>query len=205
MGMEPSERLYPMVLRQCSSLYLIRAFIALVAGVTAFQWPDLTFFGLRNVLGVYILFDGITGMSSDFRKANPGHWAVPVTEGVIAIFIGEFMMAFKAGFAGMIGCTVLWTLMKGSIELYGGIIAKGASAFARRTFALGGIFTLILAASLLIDAPADPASFSNRVALYSIAFGLVTAVLAAQIRMESIRASSESSYDDAGNRTGTAA
>ena len=66
---------------------VLRGLAAIIFGVLAYVWPDITFTVLVLLFGAYALWDGVFALVSAFRTQGERRWAL-VLEGLVGIAAG---------------------------------------------------------------------------------------------------------------------
>src|SRR5262249_35196201 len=100
-----------------------RGTLAVIFGVVAFAWPNLTFEALVLLFGAYVLLDGITMLSFGIMAASDGEqWWPLVLSGILGIALGVFTWvrpeAVGLALVYIIGA---WAIVTGILEIVGAI------------------------------------------------------------------------------------
>jgi uncharacterized membrane protein HdeD (DUF308 family) len=67
----------------------LRGLAAVIFGILAYVWPDITFTVLVLFFGAYVLWDGIFGLIGAFRTQSDRRWPL-ILEGLVGIAAGLF-------------------------------------------------------------------------------------------------------------------
>ena len=91
---------------------MIKGVLALGLGLSALIWPKLTIALLVQLIGVYALLDGITGLISNLRNRDLSQYLLP---SLVSLAVGAVLLFWP-------GMTVKWLLiMLGILVLFHGV------------------------------------------------------------------------------------
>jgi uncharacterized membrane protein HdeD (DUF308 family) len=164
-------------------LLALRGAAAVIFGIFAFIWPELTLGALVILFGVYVLIDGIANLVAGFndRKAN-GRWWITALEGAVGIVAGLLTFVYP----GMTAVLLLyfiaaWAILTGVLEM--------AAAFHLReqidgewALGLSGLISIFLGVGLVIYPDAGALAVVWMIGIYAILFGGLLIYLAFRLR-----------------------
>lgn len=170
---------------------LLRGIIAVAFGVITLASPASAILALAVVFGVYALVDGVFAVVHAVRvRGSFPKWGWLLTQGVLSALAGLAALILP-GLVGLLGALVLlWTIviynvMHGVSGIYS---AAGAAQGSAKTWGvvagvLSIVFGVILGILLLVTPGAAILGFVWLVGVYAIAFGVMLAVTAIQVRV----------------------
>jgi uncharacterized membrane protein HdeD (DUF308 family) len=162
----------------------LRGLAAIVFGVLAFVWPDITLFALVLLFGAYMLVDGIFAIVAAVRAAGrEARWWLLLIEGVLGVLAG-LVAAFWPGLTALalLYFIAAWAIVSGILEVIGAIRLRqeieGEWALGL-SGALSVLFGILL---VVIPAPAGLLSLVWLIGAYALVFGVLLLVLAYRLR-----------------------
>lgn len=170
---------------------LIRGIIAIVFGVITLLSPAAAILALAFVFGVYALIDGVVAIIHGVRvRTSFPKWGWLIVQGVLSALAG-LAAVILPGLVGVLGALVLlwtiviWNVMHGVSGIYS---AAGAASGSARVWGIVAgvisvVFGIILGILLLVTPGAAILGFVWVVGVYAIAFGVMLAVTAIQVRV----------------------
>ena len=165
----------------------MRGLAAIVFGVLAFVWPDITLFALVLLFGAYMLVDGIFAIVAAVRAAGrEARWWLLLIEGVLGVLAG-LVAAFWPGLTALalLYFIAAWAIVSGILEVIGAIRLRqeieGEWALGL-SGALSVLFGILL---VVIPAPAGLLSLVWLIGAYALVFGVLLLVLAFRVRSAS--------------------
>jgi uncharacterized membrane protein HdeD (DUF308 family) len=170
---------------------LVRGIIAIIFGVITLLSPASAILALALVFGVYALIDGVVAIAHAVRvRTSFPKWGWLIVQGVLSALAGLAALILP-GLVGVLGALVLlwtiviWNVMHGVSGIYSASGAASGSAKAWGIVAgvLSVIFGIVLGILLLVTPAAAIFGFVWLVGVYAIAFGVMLAVTAIQVRV----------------------
>lgn len=170
---------------------LVRGIIAVAFGIVTLLSPASAILALAVVFGVYALIDGVvaTVHAVRERQRNP-KWGWLLVQGILSALAGLAALILP-GLVGVFGALVLlwtiviWNVMHGVTGIYSaaGAVSGSATRWGVVAGVLSVVFGLILGILLLITPGAAILGFVWLVGVSAIAFGVMLAVTAIQVRV----------------------
>ena len=166
-------------------LPLVRGLLLICVGAYALFRPEMTAAALAQVIGVFLVLDGILGLIAGISGAVPSRgWTI--LRGVIAILVGIFVFANPTIVAGVTAQILLYVvgfsfILTGLLEVFAAIRDR-KEIEGEGWIILGGILAILFGILLL----AAPLTF-GRILLqilgaYAIIYGICLIVMAFRIR-----------------------
>ncbi|KZF10135.1 hypothetical protein A2J03_01500 [Rhodococcus sp. EPR-157] len=164
---------------------LIRGIFAVIFGIVALAWPEVTVWALVVVFGAYAIVDGLSAIfrAVSARKVESG-WVwwllgglVSLGAGIVA-FVWPEITALAAVF--VIG---IWAIMGGLLEIAGSIRLRkldGAAHWGMLLFA--GVLELLFGLVLVFFPISGILSIVWLVGVFALVFGVLFVVSAFQVR-----------------------
>ncbi len=159
--------------------FMLRGVLALGLGLSALIWPKLTLGLLAQVIGVFALLDGITGLIGSIRNRDLSSYLLPA---LISLAVGAVLLFWP-------GMTVKWLLIAlGILVLLHGtsLIFAGRSAQQddpdRGLLMTMGAVLAVIGLVLIIWPGAGAVTISWLVAVLAFVVGAVLVFLALRLR-----------------------
>lgn len=164
---------------------LVRGIFAVIFGIVALAWPEVTVWALVVVFGAYAIVDGLSAIfrAISARKVESG-WVwwllgglVSLGAGIVA-FVWPEITALAAVF--VIG---IWAIMGGLLEIAGSIRLRkldGAAHWGMLLFA--GVLELLFGLVLVFFPISGILSIVWLVGVFALVFGVLFVVSAFQVR-----------------------
>ena len=160
--------------------FAVRGIAAIVFGIAAFAWPEQTVTVLTWLFGLYLLVDGISMLGAvafGDPIARRSAWAV-VLMGLVSIGFGIASFVWTDAVAlSLLYVIAFWAIVVGTLQ------AIAAYQFRREIegevwMGIGGILTVVFGLLLVVYPAAGLISLVWLIALWAIASGVSSLVLA---------------------------
>lgn len=161
----------------------LRGVFAVIFGVLAIVWPELTLRALVLLFGAYALVDGIFAVIAGIaRHQRSERWWAQLLEGVAGIIIGIVTFFWpRATALALLYLIAAWELVTGILEIAAAIqlrrIIRG-----EWVLLLSGIASIIFGLVLFVFPGAGALSLVWLIGVYSIVFGILLIFLAFRLR-----------------------
>ena len=161
----------------------IRGIVALLFGILAMTWPDLTLGLLIMFVGVFIFLDGlITAAGSLDKRTSNQFWWITFISGLISITIGIIALFWT----GIFGLTLMiligiWAVLYGLSEIIKYFMSSKEST-ENKPMILPGIIAFLFGLLFIFWPGATALTFVWLIGLFAIIYGLILLVLAMRIR-----------------------
>jgi len=99
-------------------MFLFRGIAALVFGVIALVWPNLTVLALVLLFGIYAIISGITAVAAALQNREVHGWGVLLFEGVLWLLAGVVALVWPGITAlSFLYLLAAWAIITGILEL----------------------------------------------------------------------------------------
>ena len=163
-------------------MFLLRGIFAVLFGLAAFTWPDLTIAVLVLLFGAYALADGIFALAGMFGREDNDRWWVSLLEGVAGIGAGLITFFWPALTAvTLLFIIAAWAIMTGLLEVIAAIRLRKEME-GEWAFILSGILSVLFGVILVARPGAGALAMIWIIGAYALAFGVLLIFLALRIR-----------------------
>ena len=168
-------------------LVVLRGVLAILFGLTAFVWPDITWVVLIMMFGIYTLVDGLVAVGTGLSRAkdSPRWWAFLV-EGLVSIAAAVVALIWPQ-LTGLIMVLVIagWAVLTGILEIVAAIRLRHEISN-EWLLALGGIVSIALGVFLFLRPVAGGIAIIWTVAAYAVIFGGLLIALGFRLRSQNV-------------------
>jgi uncharacterized membrane protein HdeD (DUF308 family) len=160
---------------------LLRGVAAVIFGILAFIWPDITFTALVLLFGAYALVDGVFGLVGAFRTQGNRRWAL-LLEGILGIAAGlvAFLWPGAASFA-LIFIIAGWAVATGILEILAAIRLREEIEGEWVLF-LSGLLSVAFGILVALWPAAGLVAVTWMIGAYAVLFGILLIVLGLRVR-----------------------
>jgi uncharacterized membrane protein HdeD (DUF308 family) len=164
-------------------LLAIRGVAAILFGIGAFLWPEITLAVLVLLFGAYALVDGIFAVVAGISvRKEQERWWMMVLEGVAGIIIGVLTFLWPGVTAlVLLYLIAAWSIVTGAFEIAAAIRLR-QEIEGEWLLALAGIASLIFGVLLAILPGPGALALIWLIGSYAIVFGILMLVLAFRLR-----------------------
>lgn len=161
---------------------VLRGVIAIIFGVIALFWPQVTILSLVIVFAAYALVDGVLSIIASVRAmASHERWALLLLEGIVDIIAAAVAVAWP----GMTVIVFVYILAAWAIVT--GILALGTGFrlhvnHGRWWLIIGGLISVIYGILLLFEPVLGAVVLTWWLGAYAIVFGVMLIVLGFRLR-----------------------
>jgi uncharacterized membrane protein HdeD (DUF308 family) len=166
-------------------LLALRGLLAVVFGVLAFVWPDITLVALVLLFGAYALVDGaFTSFTAIRDREEHEHWKLLLVEGLSGIGAGVLTLLWPGITAFILLYLIAgWALATGLMEIIAAVRLR-EEIEGEWLFAFSGVLSILLGATLIIRPGAGALGLVWLIGTYAVIFGFTMIVLALKLRRE---------------------
>jgi uncharacterized membrane protein HdeD (DUF308 family) len=164
-------------------LLALRGLAAILFGILAFIWPQLTLEVLVILFGVYVLIDGVSNVVTGFsqRRTN-NRWWVMLLEGLVGILAGILTFVYPGITAILLLYFIAaWAIITGILEIAAAIRLR-EEITGEWALALSGIASVIFGILLIIFPGTGALAVVWIIGSYAILFGALLIYLAFKVR-----------------------
>jgi uncharacterized membrane protein HdeD (DUF308 family) len=160
---------------------VLRGLAAVLFGILAYIWPDLTFTVLVLLFGAYALWDGVFALVSAFRAQGDRRWPL-ILEGLVGIAAG-LVTFFWPGAATLAILTIIaaWAIITGVFEIIGAIRLR-EEIEGEWLLLLSGLLSVLFGIALVVWPVAGLVAVTWMIGFYAIMFGILLMVLGFRLR-----------------------
>ena len=159
----------------------LRGLAAVIFGILAYVWPDITFTVLVLFFGAYALWDGVFALIGAFRTAGERRWML-ILEGLVGIAAGIVTFIWP-GAATLAILTIIaaWAIVTGVFEIIAAIRLR-EEIEGEWLMLLSGLLSVLFGIALAIWPAAGLVAVTWMIGAYAIIFGILLIVLGFRLR-----------------------
>ncbi len=159
----------------------LRGLAAVIFGILAYIWPDITFTVLVLLFGAYALWDGVFALIGAFRTQSERRWML-VLEGLVGIAAG-LVTFFWPGAATLAILTIIaaWAIITGIFEIIAAIRLR-EEIEGEWFLLLSGLLSVLFGIALAIWPAAGLVAVTWMIGAYAIIFGILLIGLGFRLR-----------------------
>src|SRR5262245_56306228 len=102
--------------------FVLRGLFALLLGLIAFLWPELTIISLAYVFGFYALMNGILALMAAWSNRRHGRWGILLLEGLLGIAAALFtLISPELTALALLVVIAAWAILSGIMEIIAAI------------------------------------------------------------------------------------
>lgn len=153
---------------------LLRGLCAIVFGVAAFTWPNLTLVALVVLFGAYLLADGILAVIAGLTHHNGARsWWLLLIEGLIGFLAGSIIFLLpNLTVIALLYLIAAWAIITGMVEIVSAIRLR-ADIQNEGLLALSGVLSVVLGVGLVVWPGATALGLVWMIGIYALVFGLL--------------------------------
>ncbi len=161
----------------------IRGVGAIVFGVLAVMWPDLTLALMVMFFGAHLLFDGLIGIVDSIRyRRTLANWWLLLVEGALGVAVGAVTLLMPGITAYLLVLFVAaWAIAGGILRIVTAIRLRDHIQ-GEWMLAMGGVLSILFGALLAFAPHAGVVSIAWLIGFWAIAFGVLFVLLALRLR-----------------------
>jgi uncharacterized membrane protein HdeD (DUF308 family) len=162
---------------------VLRGAVAVLLGLAALGWPEITLRVLVMLLGAYLLIDGAFGATGAIKeRSSHRHWWIWLLEGVAGIVAGLIAMAWPGITAvALLYLFAAWALITGILEVIAAVVLRREIS-GEWLLVLAGAASIIFGIIAALRPQAGLVAVVWVVAVYAIAFGILLIILGVRLR-----------------------
>lgn len=164
-------------------IFIIRGLFAIIFGVLALMWPELTLFALVWLFGAYVLADGVFQVFSAIsRHEDFDRWWLILLEGLFGIGFGVLTFAWP-GITGLVLLILIaaWALITGMLEISAAIQLR-KEIDNEWLLAFSGVISIVLGVLMMIWPAASAVALAFMIGMYAILFGATLILLGFRLK-----------------------
>ena len=159
----------------------LRGLAAVLFGILAYVWPDITFTVLVLFFGAYALWDGVFALVGAFRTSGDRRWML-ILGGLVGIAAGIVTFVWP-GAATLAILTIIaaWAIVTGIFEIIAAIRLR-EEIEGEWLMLFSGLLSVLFGIALVIWPVAGLVAVTWMIGAYAILFGIVLIVLGFRLR-----------------------
>lgn len=159
--------------------FMIRGVLALGLAVVALFWPEKTIGILVNLLGAYLLFDGVIGSIGAVRSGGKGGFPVFA---IVSIIVGAILI-FWTGISVRLFLTLMgvWALLQGA-GMFLSNRSTDSDAESRQLFGTVGAVLAVIGLILIVWPGTGVVAISWLIAVVALVIGCILIFVATRLR-----------------------
>jgi uncharacterized membrane protein HdeD (DUF308 family) len=164
-------------------IFIIRGLFAIIFGVLALMWPELTLFALVWLFGAYVLADGVFQVYSAIsRREDFDRWWLILLEGLFGIVFGVLTFAWP-GITGLVLLILIaaWAFITGMLEISAAIQLR-KEIENEWLLAFSGVISIVLGVLMMIWPAASAVALAFIIGIYAILFGATLILLGFRLK-----------------------
>ncbi len=159
----------------------LRGLAAVIFGILAFLWPDITITVLVWFFGAYALWDGIFSLISAFRTKSDRRWALALT-GVAGIVAGLLTIFWPGPVAFVLLLIIAaWAVITGVFEIIAAIRLR-EEIEGEWLLLVGGVLSVIFGVVMAVWPAAGLLAVTWIIGFYALLYGILLIALAFRLR-----------------------
>ena len=162
---------------------MLRGIAAILFGVLAFIWPQITLAALVFLFGAYALVDGVFSIMAGFKThgENKRWWLLLIT-GLLSVAAGVFAFAIPAMTAWILLVLIAsWAIVTGAFQIAAAIQLR-KHITGEWFLVLSGVLSILFGAALLYNPVAGALAVVWLIGAYAIMFGILLLALGFKLR-----------------------
>ena len=162
--------------------FVLRGVLAILFGIVAVVWPDITLGALVILFGAYALVDGIFALVAVFTNGGQGRWLPLLVVGLAGILVGIVTLVWPGLSAlALIYLVAFWAIAIGILQIIGAVEMR------RRItnefwLILSGVLSVLIGLYLAVFPGDGAVALVWVIGIYAILFGVLLIALGLNLR-----------------------
>ncbi|MBD5785749.1 HdeD family acid-resistance protein [Cellulosimicrobium terreum] len=163
---------------------VIRGVVAIIFGIVAIAWPDVTAAALIWVIGIFAVVDGILEIVEGVRRrGSGGGTALLVTMGVLSLAVGIVLLVWPGKTAVVLVWIIgFWLVVYGLFQAVSSLDLRKVPGSGWGWGVFAGLLALVFGLLVLFNVDAGLVSIVWIIAVFTIVWGVMLIVFGFQIR-----------------------
>jgi len=161
------------LLNNFRTMFLFRGIAALVFGVIALVWPNLTVLALVLLFGIYAIISGITAVAAALQNREVHGWGVLLFEGVLWLLAGVVALVWPGITAlSFLYLLAAWAIITGILELIAPLsfpMSGGRGVL----MVLSGLVSIVFGIVIAAQPASGLLAVAWLIGIYAIVFGIL--------------------------------
>jgi len=161
-------------------LVVLRGVVAILFGIIAIAWPEITVLALALLWGAYLLMDGIASIAMSMGQGTDRMYMILL--GVLGIAAGVISFVWpQITVVVLLVVIAVWAIVAGALQIAAAIRLR--KVISNEWFlVISGAVTLILGLLLIVQPAEGAIALLIAIATFAIAWGVVLVVLGFRLR-----------------------
>lgn len=161
-------------------LVVLRGVVAILFGIIAIAWPEITVLALALLWGVYLLMDGIASIVMGMGRGTDRMYMILI--GVLGVVAGVLSLVWpQITVVVLLVLIAVWAIVAGILQIAAAIRLR--KVINNEWFlAITGAVMLILGLLLIVQPAEGAIGLLIAIATFAIAWGVVLVVLGLRLR-----------------------
>jgi uncharacterized membrane protein HdeD (DUF308 family) len=180
--------------------FILRGVLAIVFGLVCLFFPPVAILGLATLFGIWLIIDGIAGITGAWGSRAHGSWWISLLEGIAGLVAGFLAVVWPAITALILVLLVgAWAIVTGVTEIWMAIRLR-EHIRGELFMAITGVISILFGLYVIIFPGAGILSVLWLIAVFAIAFGLSLIGLGWRLRGIFQQARRQNEYAERGMR-----
>lgn len=171
---------YPMAYPWWS--FALRGVLAILFGLVAIIWPDITLGALIILFGAYVLVDGIFAIVGAAMNGRDGRWLPLIVVGLAGILVGLVTLIWPGLSAlALIYMVAFWAIAIGLLQIVGAIQMR-QQITNEVWLILSGVLSVLIGLYIAVFPGDGAVALVLLIGFYAVVFGVLLIMLAFTLR-----------------------
>jgi uncharacterized membrane protein HdeD (DUF308 family) len=169
-------------------MLVLRGVLAVLFGIAAFVWPEITLEALVILFGAFSLVEGVFNVASALMQRE-GYWGLLLLEGVFGVLIGILTFAWP-GITALVLLYLIagWAIVTGVFEIFAAVQLR-KQIEGEWLLGLGGLLSIIFGVLMALQPGSGALALVWLIGGYAVVFGVI--LIALGLRLRNVKSFSE--------------
>jgi uncharacterized membrane protein HdeD (DUF308 family) len=161
-------------------LVVLRGVVAVLFGVVAIAWPEITVLSLAILFGVYTLLDGVTAIAMGIGQGSDRRYLIAL--GVLGVVAGLISLIWpQITVVVLLVVIAVWAIVAGVTQIAAAIRLR--KVIRNEWFlALSGVIALVLGLLLIVQPAEGAIALVIAIATFAVVWGVTLIVFGFRLR-----------------------
>lgn len=159
---------------------MLRGVVAVLFGILAIVWPEITVLSLALLFGVYTLLDGVASIMMGLGRGTDR--AYPIALGILGVAAGAIALVWpEITVIVLLVIIAVWAIFAGVMQILAAIRLR--KVIRNEWFlALSGVIALVLGLLLIVQPAEGAIALVVAIATFALVWGITLIVLGFRLR-----------------------
>jgi uncharacterized membrane protein HdeD (DUF308 family) len=163
-------------------MVVLRGVAAVLFGLVALIWPDVTLLALVVLFGAYSLVDGVFALVAAFGRNAEGRRFWLALQGVAGIAVGVITFVWPdVTTLVLLALIAAWAIVTGALQVFAAIRLR-RELHGEWLLALGGVLSVLFGIALIFWPASGALALVLLIGAYAVVFGAVLIALGLRLR-----------------------